>query len=89
MKLTTNIRTYVFGGAGTAGIGLISGDAGFPIDAAMTEETFNDIVFCHLDGEPEDNGDAVAELRTDFELEAAELYAEFKESCANASADEP
>lgn len=52
----------------------------------MTEEMFKEVVLFYLDGEHQDNGDAVAELRADFELEAAELYAEFEERCANALA---
>lgn len=52
----------------------------------MTEEMFKEVVLFYLDGAHEDSGDAVAELRADFELEAAKLYAEFEESCANALA---
>lgn len=89
MEITRNIRTYIFGGAGKAGLGPISGDGGTPIDTTMTEEMFKFTVLCYLDREHEDNCDAVAELRADFELEAAELYEEFEERCANASADEP
>lgn len=84
MKLTTNIRTYIFGGAGHAGIAPISGDAGGEVDTTMSEEQFEEIVLGYLDLEPEGNAEAVTELRADFEVESAELYAEFEEAVATA-----